>query len=147
MDFNNSKFESMRYGKPNISGKSSYQDPGQNTIEEKVSVTDLGIIMANNLNFTTHIKNIISKGKRMAAWALRTIKARDVKTMKTLLQSLIISQLEYASVIWSPTDQHSINQIVYSKIFYQENINISKLQSEAKLGYMQYKLHRSTIQA
>ena len=47
----------------------------------------------------------------MSAWSLRTIKARDVRTMKKLLQTLIISQMEYGSVVWSPADQKTINAI------------------------------------
>ena len=47
---------------------------------------------------------MVAKGHKMAGWVLRTFKSRATPVMKTLLQSIIISHVEYASVVWSPTD-------------------------------------------
>ena len=37
----------------------------------------------------------------MTGWILRTIHSRETTTMVTLLKSLVLSQLDYASQLWS----------------------------------------------
>ena len=47
----------------------------------------------------------------MSAWALRLFITRKTVPMRILLNSLIISKLEYASILWSPTDQRNISKL------------------------------------
>ena len=59
--------------------------------------------------FHKHITLTAAKGMRMCGWALRTFKTRGTPAKKTILQSLIVSLVEYACVLWSPTDSTHIN--------------------------------------
>ena len=106
MDFNPEKFEGMSYG---LDEEQSYKAPDSTTIKQLNVVKDLGIYMAEDMQFKQHIRNIVAKGQRMVGWILRTIKSRNAQHMKTFLKTLVISQMEYCSILWSPSDQVSIN--------------------------------------
>ena len=67
--------------------------------------------MAEELKFQQHIHNTVAKGKRMSGWVLRTIKSRRADHMKTLLKSLVRSQMEYCCILWSPREQNLIDLI------------------------------------
>ena len=109
MEFNDDKFEGIRFGHTNIAFE--YHTPKGITITQNENVKDLGIVFEQSLLFSTHITNIVAKGHRTAGWALRVFKSRDTTTMLTLLKSLIISQVEYGCVLWSPLDTKHINLI------------------------------------
>ena len=108
MDFNSDKFEGQSYGK---NEEQHYQAPDLSTIAQNNVLKDLGIYMAEDLKFEKHIHNTVAKGQRMSGWVLRTIKSRRADHMKTLLKSLVRSQLEYCSMLWSPREQRLINSI------------------------------------
>jgi len=109
MCFNEEKFERIQYGPPNFETK--YQTANGGEITCKPSIKDLGVTFENNLSFQSHINNTIAKGNKIGGWCLRTFKKRTTEVMLTLLKQLVVPQLEYASVIWSPTDQRSINKL------------------------------------
>ena len=67
--------------------------------------------MSSNAKFDHYITTIVKKARSMSAWALRTFKTRKTTPMLIILKSLIISTMEYASVIWSPGDQLNINRL------------------------------------
>jgi len=109
MSFNEEKFELIKYGPAVL--ESTYQTVKGKDIECKQSIKDLGITFENNLSFQTHINNTINKGNKIAGWCLRTLKNRSNDVMITLLKQLVVPQLEYASIIWSPTEQRTIAKI------------------------------------
>ena len=108
MDFNSDKFEGQSYGQDE---EQNYSAPNQTSISQHNILKDLGVYMAENMRFRHHIHNIVAKGQRMSGWTLRTIKSRQAEHMKTLLKSLVRSQVEYCCILWSPTDQGQINLI------------------------------------
>ena len=77
-------------------------------IQKKEVVRDLGILFSADAKFANHIKKVVSDGQRLSGYVLRTFKTRDRYLMGTLLRSLVVSQMEYGCVIWSPTDSHLI---------------------------------------
>lgn len=107
MVFNQKKFETITYGKSDR--PSQYTTPNGTLIERKDYIKDLGIIIQENLKFDRHIATIAAKGHRMVGWSLRSFKTRETKTMRILLQSLIISQCEYGSIVWSPRTRSHVN--------------------------------------
>ena len=107
MDFNEDKFELMSFSP--TARLPIYITPTGEPIAKKEVIKDLGIQMEDKLTFRTHIATTAAKGHRMAGWALRTFRTRGRSLMMTLLKSLIISQVEYGCVIWSPTEQSRIN--------------------------------------
>ena len=72
---------------------------------------DLGVQFSSNGTFHTHIVTMVKAAQRMSSWVLRTFRTRETGVMKTLLKSMVLPKLEYASPVWFPTDRTSINLI------------------------------------
>ena len=105
MQFNNSKFEHLRYNPGNKLGNlflGTYQAEDKSPIESVCQTKDLGVIMSNSAGFADHVVEVKAKGKRMSGWILRTFKVRDKLPMMTLFRSLVLPILEYCCVVWSP---------------------------------------------
>ena len=107
MEFNEPKFEQMHFGKGN--SQLQYTSPTGSVITRKNTIKDLGVIFEDNLLFHKHIISTVAKCHRIAGWSLRTFKSRATNVMLTLLKSLVVSQVEYACIIWSPIDMEHIN--------------------------------------
>ena len=108
-EFNRDKFESISFS---IDGSSQlYYDPWGKPIPSKNDVKDLGVIFSSDISFRTHIQTLAAKGKKLTGWVLRVFDSKDELTMLTLLKSVIISSMEYCSIIWSPTDAENINTL------------------------------------
>ena len=88
-----------------------FLDPEGKPIQSKQHVKDLGVYMSADCTFDYHINNIIKGGQKMSAWALRTFRTRATIPMLILLKSLVISKMEYASILWSPTDIGNIRNL------------------------------------
>ena len=106
--FNDDKFEHLPFGKPN---NRVYTSPSGSEIKKKEHVKDLGVHMSGTCSFDFHINSIVKTAMQVSAWILRTFLTRDKFAMKVLLQSLVVSLCEYASVVWSPFDKKNINMI------------------------------------
>ena len=72
-------------------------------LEEVKEFKDLGIITNHHLSWNLHIDHVVSKANRMLGLIKRTCEGLDdPKTLCTLSCSLVRSNLEYCSVVWSP---------------------------------------------
>ena len=69
-------------------------------LELSDTVKDLGVTFTPNMNWSSHITNLIITAKKKAGWALSIFKDRSPYVMLTLLKSLIRSLLEYACPLW-----------------------------------------------
>lgn len=75
-------------------------------------VKDLGVFVDSKLDFRAHIDFVVSKGNSMLGFIRRNSKEfRDVYTLKTLFNSLVLPYLEYCSIIWSPFYANSVQRI------------------------------------
>ena len=84
MQFNDDKFELMRYGiDTEIKNQTWYKGRDKSLIKEKQSVKDLGVYMNTDLTFGTHIDKICSDAKKYCSWIFRTFSARDKTTFIT----------------------------------------------------------------
>ena len=112
MEFNNIKFELIRYGiNVNIKNNSFYTGPDGSKITEKPHVKDLGVLMSNTATFSEHINKICEKARDMCSWILRTFRSRSPQLMITLWKSLVQPILDYCSQLWCPTTPGQIKQI------------------------------------
>jgi len=103
---NNDKFVLLCYNKNvNIVNKVTLQS-GQ-VIQESEGTRDLGVWMSNNAKFTGHITNITTSCKKIMSMILRAFTTRDDLTMMTLYKTLILSRIDYCSILWNPTDNIS----------------------------------------
>ena len=75
------------------------------------NVLDLGITMSSNCSFDAHINQLSKKCKNLAGWILRTFITRDRLTMITLFKAIVLSRLDYASQLGSPSKIYQINLI------------------------------------
>jgi hypothetical protein len=109
MEFNGGKFQLLRYGRNSeLKSKTFYKDCDGVQIGESLHVKDLGVIMSSDGKFTQQIESVVQKATRMTGWVLRTFKTRDVVPMMTLYKSLILSQLDYCSALWNPSDSAAL---------------------------------------
>jgi hypothetical protein len=76
------------------------------------TVKDLGVYLTHNLNYTTHINFIVSKAFKLFGFLKRTSSEfSNVRTIKALFVTLVRSQLEYASQVWSPHQGYLIEKV------------------------------------
>ena len=81
-------------------------------LEEVKEFKDLGIITNHHLSWNPHIDYIVSKSNRMLGLIKRTCKGLDdPKTLRTLYCSLVRSNLEYCSVVWSPYTKRNTDKL------------------------------------
>ena len=99
--FNGDKFEHIHFGK-NPQDSATYLDPNGNLIRIKPQIRDLGVVIADDLLWSSHVDRIIANCRKQSAWILRTFSKRDIKTMRTLWISLLRPIVDYCSPIWSP---------------------------------------------
>ena len=67
------------------------------------SFSDLGVKFDSKLKFTYHYDSITNKAARMLGFLIRTARHfRNIESILFLYKSLVRSQLEYATIIWSP---------------------------------------------
>ena len=81
-------------------------------LEEVKEFKDLGIITNHHLSWNPHTDYIVSKSNRMLGLIERTFKGLDdPKTLRTLYCSLVRSNLEYCSVVWSPYTKRNTDKL------------------------------------
>ena len=110
MQFNDKKFELLRYGRSRDELK-DYVTSQDQEIERKENLCDLGIQFSSDGTFKVHIANIAQKCRGSIGWILRVFKSRDSTTMMTLFKSLVLPHLEYCSPLWSPCAASSIRSL------------------------------------
>lgn len=83
-----------------------------NTITRVEKIKDLGVVFDRKLDFTDHIEYITSKARSLLGFIYRCAKEFiDPYTLKTIYCSFVRSNLEYASVVWSPQYDTHIQSI------------------------------------
>lgn len=112
MQFNEDKFQLMRYGEnQEIKENTTYTTESAMQISRKIDVTDLGVIMSENMSFKVHNQAKAAAAKKLSGWILRTFKTREAGPMLTLFKSLVIPRLEYCSALTSPAMAGDINDL------------------------------------
>ena len=100
LNFNIRSRNSTMANLPFYSENLQYVTSAGNLLEPSDSVTDLGIILSDNTDWSPHISMIVKKAKQRAGWALSIFKDRSPLVMLTIFKSLIRSLLEYACPLW-----------------------------------------------
>ncbi|CRK87851.1 CLUMA_CG001638, isoform A [Clunio marinus] len=114
---------------------------------------DLGIIFDNKLSFNEHVEMVCSKAKRMLGFIMRVGKYfNNILTFVSLYNSLVRSNLEYASVIWNPHTatqklklervQHKFLRFVAHKCFgfhYGEDMAYEDIERRARIDNLEFR--------
>ena len=99
MELNADKCHILHFGKRNP--RYEYQINGC-----KVSIVneqeDLGVIIDDNLNFTSHYVKARNKANKIVGFIKQSVTTRKPQTMVKLFSSLVRPVLEYAAPFWSP---------------------------------------------
>jgi hypothetical protein len=76
---------------------------GDEMIEEREFVNDLGVIFDKKLTFNPHLDSIARRASKTLGFVLRNIKTlRSYKTKILVYNHLVRSILEYCCVVWRP---------------------------------------------
>ena len=129
--FNGNKFECLRYGdNNNLRNSTSYKFSTGSVITVKDSVRDLGVEMATDASFKSHIRNIAVTANMKCGWILRTFKSRDQNLMITLWKSLVLPILDYCCQLWSPGKVGQIQTL--------ENVQLAYLRKISGIAHLNY---------
>ena len=100
-------------------------------------IKDLGVQVTHDLSWLTHICDIASKRRSMAAWVLSAFKTRNKTAMLTLYKALVRSLMEYCCILWNPTSVTQIQQIESVQRTFTSKINgIQHLNYWDRLKYL-----------
>ena len=81
-------------------------------LEEVKEFKDLGILTDCSLSWNSHTDMITAKANRTPGLIKRTCKdLKNTATLKTFFCSLVRSNLEYCSVVWSPFTKRNIDKL------------------------------------
>ena len=110
MEFNQSKFELIRYGKhPDFDYQ--YKTADGNQIEEKDGTKDLGVFIDKEITFKNHINEAVLSAKKVMGITWRTFRTRERLPMLTIYKACIRPLLEYGCQLWCPRQIGDIQKL------------------------------------
>ena len=81
-------------------------------LDRTESFKDLGVTISQDLSWGTHVSSLVSKCNQTMGLIKRAVGFRLAPSLTTTLyQSLVRSQIEYASSVWSPHNHKDIRHI------------------------------------
>lgn len=81
-------------------------------LEEVEEFKDLGVITDHHLKWNSNVNCVVAKANRTLELIKRTCTGlNDLKTLRTLYCSLVRSNLEYCSEVWSPYSRKNIDKL------------------------------------
>ena len=72
---------------------------------------DLGILVSQDLSWSTHIRSMFDKARQKACWVLSVFFTRSPTVMLNLYKSMVRSLVEYCSPLWSSTTITDIQEL------------------------------------
>ena len=80
-------------------------------LEQKAENPYLGVQLSEDLKWTPHINNIVSKANRSLAFLRRNLKGGPPKLRELAYFTVVRSLLDYCSAVWDPHMEKDINNI------------------------------------
>ena len=148
MELNADKCHILHFGKRNP--RYEYQINGC-----KVSIVneqeDLGVIIDDNLNFTSHYVKARNKANKIVGFIKQSVTTRKPQTMVKLFSSLVRPILEYAAPFWSPHLCKDIDMLEnvqrrFTRLISGfENIDYKNRLDRINLFSLEYRRHRGQL--
>ncbi len=110
MEFNPSKCQIIHITKSRHHIPTTYK-LHNTTLESAPSAKYLGVDIASDMSWTTHINRISKQANQTLGFLKRNIKVHSEQLKSTAYKTLVRPQLEYSSTVWSPYTQSSIYQL------------------------------------
>ena len=103
LNFNAKKCVALRFSRKKTSIPRQDYSLKQQLIKSSSTQSDLGILVSDNLKWSQHIINIISKANRMLGFLRRNcFHLTDVDARRLLYLSLVRSHLSFGCEVWAP---------------------------------------------
>lgn len=149
MTLNPKKCKHMSFTRSRNPIRSSYTI-ANSPIDTVTSYKYLGVLISFNLNWGTHINNILSSANRSLGFLRRNLRHAPQDIRLLAYTSLIRPKVEYASPIWDPHQKYLVNALKsfqnraarYIHSSYSYDVSISALKEKSKLQSL---VHRRTI--
>jgi hypothetical protein len=84
---------------------------GHDIVAESIEVKDLGIIIGNDITFTSHVNSVLAKASVRANLIHKCFTSRDSATLLKAYTVYVRPILEYASCVWSPAHKTAVRRI------------------------------------
>ena len=111
MTFNVKKCKLMRITQKKKPFRFSFTLNGS-VLEEVYEFRDLGLLTNHHLSWNSHVDAVTNKANRILCLLRRTCRDWKVtETLKVLYCTLVRSQVEYRSVVWSPYTARNIDKL------------------------------------
>ena len=132
----------IQFSKSCISSSQNYYFIKNMLIEKVDLIRDLGVLLDCKLTFTQHIENCCNKALKLLGFIKRhTRDFTNISVLKILYTSLVRSQLENCSSVWSPyfnvhmdkldsVQRKFLRYVAFKKGTTIENLNYSNLELE-----------------
>jgi hypothetical protein len=108
LNFNVTKCKIITFSRKTVPHRYRYNIAGV-PLERVAEMVDLGVTVQDNMLWGTQIRKMVSKANQNLYFVIRTIGLHaPVRAKSILYSSLVRSQLDYASVIWSPVTKQNL---------------------------------------
>ena len=105
LNFNTKKCVALRFSRRKTSAPTQGYVLNKKTIKFAATQNDLGILVSNDLKWSSHVINIVAKANRMLGFLRgNCFHLTDVNARRLLYLSLVRSHLSFGCEIWAPQD-------------------------------------------
>ena len=101
MQFHPQKCNSLSITRSHTPFKHDYTLKGH-TLESVHTAKYLGVTLSSNMSWEPHINNITTKANKILGFLKRNLQIKQEETKALAYKSMVRSNLEYCSTIWSP---------------------------------------------
>lgn len=101
----------ITYTLKNVPSIAQYSIQGE-YLNRVTTIKDLGVYFDAELRFNIHIEKIMGLGLRNLGFVIRNCRSfTKIEPIILLFKSIVLTKLEYASLVWSPYTVYSIKNI------------------------------------
>ena len=109
MQFNPSKCQVIHITRSRSPLPTTYTLHGE-TLEAVASARYLGVDIANDLSWKTHVSRITNNANKSLGFLMRNHKTKNTSLRENAYKAIVRPQLEYASPVWDPHTKDDIQK-------------------------------------
>ena len=110
MQFNPSKCKVIHISRSRSPLPTKYTLHGE-TLEEVASARYLGVDIANDLSWKTHISRITNTANKSLGFLRRNLRTQNTSLRENAYKAIVRPHLEYAAPVWDPHNKDDIQKI------------------------------------